>query len=193
MVQVIDQLRLDHRNMRLLLAIVEDEMRVWREGGVPDIDLLRTIAEYILHYPELVHHPKEDLVFERLLRRDPEAKEVIRDLFEDHRQLAKLSSRFAAAIGNATHDIQTRREKLAPLAREYLLTYRLHMQVEEEQFLPRAMAVLTDEDWAEIDKKVAHVNDPLFGMKVAEAFLSLHKRILKTREIESAIRQFLSD
>jgi hemerythrin-like domain-containing protein len=179
MVQVIDQLGRDHRNLRLLLDIVEEEMNGYQAGRVPDFDLLRMIAEYTLHYPDLVHHPKENLVFERLVMRDPEAKAVIGDLVEEHRRLAELTRRFAAAINNAARDVELPREWLDSLAREYLLANRLHMQVEEEHFLLRAMAILTDEDCATIDERLAHADDPVFGEKVAEAYLFLHERILK--------------
>ena len=61
MVQVIDQLRRDHRNLRLLLDMAEEETSAWRASRVTDFDLLRMIAEYTLHYPDLVHHPKGEL------------------------------------------------------------------------------------------------------------------------------------
>jgi hemerythrin-like domain-containing protein len=179
MVQVIDQLGRDHRNLRLLLDIVEEETDAYREGGVPDFDLLRLIAEYTLHYPDLVHHPKEDLVFERLVMRNPAAGAVIGDLVEEHRRLGELSRRFAAAISNAARDVELPREWLDSLAREYLSVNRLHMQLEEEHFLPRAMAMLTEEDWAAIDERLSHANDPVFGEKVAQAYLYLHERILR--------------
>ena len=44
-VQIIDQLGRDHRNMRLLLDIIEEEMTAYGDGRVPDFDLLRMIAE----------------------------------------------------------------------------------------------------------------------------------------------------
>jgi hemerythrin-like domain-containing protein len=179
MVQVIEQLGRDHRNLRLLLDIVEEETNAYREGHTPDFDLLRLIAEYTLHYPDLVHHPKENLVFERLLMRDPSAAQVVGDLIGDHRKLAELTRRFAGAIGNAARDVELPREWLDALAREYLQANRLHMQLEERHFLPRAMASLTEQDWIEIDENLSHADDPVFGDKVAQAYLHLHERILR--------------
>jgi len=179
MVRVVDQLGRDHRNLRLLLDIVEEEMNAYGEGRVPDFDLLRMIAEYTLHYPDLVHHPKEDLVFERLVMRAPGAKAVIGDLLEEHRRLAELTRRFAAAVNNVARDVELPRKWFDSLAREYLLANRLHMQLEEKHFLPRAMAVLTEEDWAAIDERLSHADDPVLGERVAEGHLLLHERILK--------------
>jgi hemerythrin-like domain-containing protein len=179
MVGVIDQLGRDHRNLRLLLDIVEEEMNAYWVGRVPDLDLLRMIVEYTLHYPDLVHHPKENLVFERLVMRAPEAKAVIGDLLKEHRRLAELTRRFAAVLSDTARDVELPRERLDSLTREYLLANRLHMHLEERYFLPRAMAVLTEEDWAAIDESLSHVDDPVFGERVAEAYLLLHERILK--------------
>ena len=193
MVQVIDQLGRDHRNLRLLLDIVEEEMDTYRKGRVPDFDLLRMIAEYTLHYPDLVHHPRENVVFERLLMRDRGAKAVIDDLVLEHRRLAELTRKFAGAIGNAARDVQLPREWLDALAKEYLLANRLHMQAEEEHLLPRARAFLTEDDWVAIDERLAHADDPVFGEKVAEAYLYLHERVLKLHEISPLVRRSHSD
>jgi hemerythrin-like domain-containing protein len=182
MVQVIEQLGRDHRNMRLLLDIIEEETQAYREGSVPDFDLLQMIADYTLHYPDLIHHPKEDLVFERLVIRDPEARIFIGDLVKEHKRLSALTRRFAAAISNVAHDVELPREWLDALTREYLLANRMHMQTEEEHFLPRAMAMLTEGDWAVIDERVTDTDDPVFGERVADAYLSLHERILKASD-----------
>jgi hemerythrin-like domain-containing protein len=132
-----------------------------------------------LHYPDLVHHPKENVVFDRLVMRNPGAKTVVGDLIEEHRRLAELSRRFAAAINDFADDVVLPREWLDSVAREYLQANRLHMQAEEEHFLPRAMAVLREEDWVAIDERLAHTDDPVFGEKVAEGYLYLHERILR--------------
>jgi hemerythrin-like domain-containing protein len=179
MVQVIEQLRHDHRNMSLLLDIIEEETNAYRQGGVLDFDLLGMIVDYILQYPNLVHHPKEDLVFERLIVRDPEAKTFIGDLVDEHRRLSELTRRFASAINNASRDVELPREWLDALTREYLLANRTHMQTEEKHFLPRAMAMLKDEDWGAIDERITRREDPVFGGKVADAYLLLHERILR--------------
>jgi hemerythrin-like domain-containing protein len=179
MVGVIDQLGRDHRNLRVLLDIVEEEMNAYWVGRVPDLDLLRMIVEYTLHYPDLVHHPKENLVFERLVMRAPEAQAVIGDLLKEHRRLAELTRTFAAVLSKTARDVELPRERLDSLTREYLLANRLHMHLEERYFLPRAMAVLTEEDWAAIDDSLSHADDPVFGERVAEAYLLLHERIMK--------------
>ena len=181
MIQVIDQLGRDHRNMRLLLDIVEAEMAGYRAGQSPDFELLQMIARYMLDYPDLIHHPKEDLVFARLVERDPEARAMLGDLIGDHRRLAQLSQRFAAALANASRDVELPRAWLAALLDQFLQAYREHMEAEERHFLPRAMARLTDTDWNEIDERIAAPADPVFGERQVGSYLRLHERILRLR------------
>jgi hemerythrin-like domain-containing protein len=178
---VIDQLGRDHRNMRLLLDIIEEEMNVYRDARVPDFGLLQMIMEYTLEYPDLVHHPTEDLVFERLIMRNPGAKAIIGHLVQDHKTLSELTRRFATAISDSFHDAVMPRDWLDSLAREYLLANRLHMQTEEEHLFPRALAIFTDEDWTEIEESATRAEDPIFGKKVAETYLFLYERILALR------------
>jgi len=189
MVQIIDQLGRDHRNLRLLLDIVEEEMDAYREGCVPDFDLLRMVAEYTLHYPDLVHHPRENVIFEQLRVRDPGAREILGTLGQEHKKLAELTRRFVGAVSNASRDVQLPREWLDAVAREYVLANRLHMQLEEQHAFPRAMAYLTADDWAAIDQRIAHTDDPVFGDKLEEAYLYLHERVLRLHEIRPLVRQ----
>src|SRR5690242_12203448 len=98
MVRTIDELTRDHRNMRLLLDIIEKEMDRYGDGRVPDFDLLRMIGNYILEYPDVVHHPRENLVFDRLMLREPEAGAIIGHLLEEHKRLGELTRRFASAM-----------------------------------------------------------------------------------------------
>jgi hemerythrin-like domain-containing protein len=176
--RTIDQLGRDHRNMRLLLDIIEEEMNAYRDGRVPDFDLLRMITEYILEYPDLVHHPLENAIFERLTKRLPTTNPFIGHLVREHSELSELTRRFAAAISNAARDVELPREWLEKLTREYLLANRMHMEIEEKHLFPPAAAILTDEDWVDIEKSVSQAADLLFGKRVAKAYLALHERIL---------------
>ena len=176
---LIDQLGRDHRNMRILLDLIEREMDIYRSGARPDFDLLRQILEYTLHYPDLVHHPKEDLLFDRLKTHDAAAVAAIGDLISEHKVLGDLTRRFAAAVSNAARDIDVPRPWFEALADSYLRHHRIHMQAEEKHFFPRVLAVLEDSEWAELDRRAAETADPLFGPKVANAYLGLYEQIVR--------------
>ena len=177
MAHVIEQLRRDHRNMRQLLDLVEREMKAYRDDEFPDFDLLRMISEYTVNYPELVHHPKEHLIYQRLASRDPTLRTAVGDLIAEHKRLGEMSLWLAAATARVASDEELPRDWLDSLVETYLSLNRHHIMKEEERLYPRAMALLSQQDWAEIDAQAARVEDPVFGSKVAAAYLYLHKRI----------------
>jgi len=181
MARTIEDLQIDHRNMRQLLAIIEEEMDAYRQGGTPDFDLLDLILDYILNYPEISHHPREDAIYAVLMHRDPRGAAAVGNLIEEHRQLSSLTQRLAAAIANVERDVEMPKEWLDALVREYLARNRAHMQAEEQHFFPRAIAALDDQDWAEIDARLHRLVDPLFGGKVTQGYLRLHQRIMALR------------
>ncbi len=178
MPRALEELEIDHRNMRQLLDIIEEELDAYQQGRVPDFEILHLILDYTLNYPEISHHPREDAIYALLLRRDPAGAAAVGNLIEEHRQLSALTQRVAAALGIVERDVELPREWLNSLVREYLARSRAHMAAEEQHFFPRALASLSDEDWAEIDAKLHPLVDPLFGGRVAEDYLWLHQRIM---------------
>jgi hemerythrin-like domain-containing protein len=157
---VIDLLQIDHRNMRQLLRVLEEEIDIYGASGVADFDLMKQIIDYTLHYPNLIHHPREDLLFRRLLARDPTSGPLIGDLAREHAELAQLTQRFAA-------------------------TLRQHIATEEKTLFPRVMAVFEDSDWAELDAFATTGYDPLFGSSIEKHYLDLHARIMQIRQADT--------
>ena len=63
---IIERLSREHRNIERLLAILEREIEMFDRGGRPDWEIIRAIISYFELYPEVYHHPQEDLVFAKL-------------------------------------------------------------------------------------------------------------------------------
>ncbi|WP_395019678.1 hemerythrin domain-containing protein [Dongia sp.] len=171
---ILEQLQIDHRNMRQLLRVLEEEL----EAGHPDFDLMRQIVDYALNYPDLIHHPREERLLRRLLERDPASKALVGGLTADHELLAQLTHRFAAALHNVEHDVEVPRALFRKLADDYLSHSRQHMEFEEERFFPRLIAMFDDADWREFDG-LTKGYDPLFGNAVERHYRALHERIVK--------------
>ena len=180
MPEILAHLQIDHRNMRQLLRVLEEELQAYEARGSADFDLMKLILEYTLHYPNLVHHPREEALFRRLLERDPASKAMVGDLTKDHERLAHLTHRFTAALHNVAHDVELPRALFSELADEYVSGSRQHMDSEEKSFFPRLIAVFTDQDWADFDGLAARGYDPLFGTTIENYYKTLHQRILKS-------------
>jgi hemerythrin-like domain-containing protein len=179
MSRVLEELRRDHRNMTKILAILDEQLRAFRDGRVPDFDLMQRAMDYSLDYPDLCHHPKEDLIFERLARCDPGARALVDRLAGEHREIAKATRQFADTLHMVADDFQVSRDRFVDIAEAFLALNRRHMREEERDLFPRAERALGDADWAEIDAAAVRKPDPVFGGTVEERYLALHERILQ--------------
>ena len=175
MSKTMEMLQTEHRNMSELLNLLERQVDLFEGQGEVDYDLLGEIIDYFRSYPDLYHHPKEDLVFESLKKRDPEAAGAMGDLEVAHDKVNDCLNRFTRAVVNVLLGENVARSAFISVAREFLDGERRHMTSEETIFFPAAKKALTDEDWKEIDARVAKFRDPLHETGSIHRF----KRVLK--------------
>ncbi|NIR28797.1 MAG: hypothetical protein GWN84_05665 [Gammaproteobacteria bacterium] len=179
MANVLESLRNDHENMRVLLDILESQMAVFGGGEYPNVLLIEDILDYLRGYPTLCHHPMEDLVYDKLHTRvSSDVLERIGDLQAEHEELARLTSELAAGVDNVLPDPKAPRSRFVALAKEFLDRYRRHMELEETVLFPAAAKHLSENDWAAIDRELARHRDPLFGKRLEERFANLHHAIM---------------
>ena len=96
MSKIIEILLDEHRNIEKLLHVLEQELEVFDHSELPDYEILQAIIDYFQDYPENYHHPKEDIVFEKLKLRDPAAAMQIGDAEADHQVETKRLNRIRA-------------------------------------------------------------------------------------------------
>ena len=72
MIEIIEILRQEHRNLEKLLRVMEQELRVFDQGECPDYEVFGAIIEFFKKYPDSCHHPKEDIIYEKFKTRDPD-------------------------------------------------------------------------------------------------------------------------
>jgi hemerythrin-like domain-containing protein len=182
MIDVMQSLHEEHRNMSKLLNVLERQIEEFDRGGSPDYGIIKSILDYSLEYSDLYHHPKEDLVFQRLRDRYPDAINSVNDLEEDHRKLAARTRKFVEAIQNVIEGAELPRDRVMSMAREFLDAQRRHMEMEDQWVFPAAEQYLTAEDWAEISAEASDRDDPLFGPQVEAMYRTLHEEILESEE-----------
>lgn len=179
MSEILQVLGREHANIAALLKILEREVVEFEQGGRPDYDLIRAIVDYFLSFPDLYHHPKEDLVFARLRQRDPAAVAAMGDLRREHEKLAARSRELSDGVRAILDEAQVPREAFVRWARDFIDLQRSHMQMEDERFFPLARALLDDADWAALQAEMTDAEDPLVGEQVGGRFERLRQRILK--------------
>jgi hemerythrin-like domain-containing protein len=73
MTDMVEVLRQEHRNIESLLRVLERELSVFDRGERPDYEVVLAVIDYFKDYPDSCHHPKEDMILEKLKARDPVA------------------------------------------------------------------------------------------------------------------------
>ncbi len=174
----LDVLRDEHRKMAKLLTILNREVRSFNDNKAVDFELVDSILEYSLNFPDACHHPKEDVVYRRLCELDSEAAKAVGNLAEEHEELHQLTKRFAIAVENVLKDQTLPRDWFTEIAEDYLRFLRRHMQMEEVVFFPAAQRALSDEDWKAVDDEVFNKTDLLFDDQTDERFEALRKAIM---------------
>ncbi len=84
----------DHANIAKLLELIESEILAIEVGKTPDYPLLQDIMRYMTHYPDRFHHPKEDLIFAQVLKREPGARDDVEDLLAEHISIGLAGQEF---------------------------------------------------------------------------------------------------
>lgn len=177
MAKVLDDLRRDHVNMGKLLDLLEAQLRRLEEAGAPDLDLMLDILDYARDYPDLCHHPKEDLVYRRLMERAPETRAAVEELLSEHEVMVRGTKDIADTLNSLLLDAEVPRAGVVERLRDYIALNRRHIDKEEADMFRRAEAALSDADWNEIDAAIA-ADDPLFGGAAREKYRALRHNIV---------------
>jgi len=173
MPHVLDMLKSEHKTMSRLLTSLECQVDLFEEAEHLDYELMKEIIDYFLTYPDLCHHPKEDLVLATLAERNLHAAEQVGALVQAHQDISRELHEFAHALSNVLLELDVPREAFVNLARTFIDRERRHMDQEEKIFFPAAQQHLTDDDWAALERQVFRVTDPLGDLAKARRFEKL--------------------
>jgi hemerythrin-like domain-containing protein len=172
--EIMVTLNSEHRYISSLLEALAEQADNLLPGRTPDYALMQDIVHYMASFPDEYHHPREDLVFERLVMRDPQAKPAVEELLEGHRDINRRSRELLAHLEHITRGERTPdNQKLKYLCDSYIGHYWDHINTEEGKVFPRATAKLRQEDWFDVNSKAKYVDDPLFGTRVRKEYQRL--------------------
>jgi hemerythrin-like domain-containing protein len=179
MTRMIELLRGEHRDIEQLLNVLEDELKVFDRRERPDYEVIQAIISYFQDYPDCCHHPKEDMIFDKLKARDPSAAKRVGDVEAEHRQETERLDRVARVVRNVLLDREIARQTFSDVMRDFIDHQRVHMQMEERTLFPAAASALRREDWQEIESKWNNKTETLFNVAMEEKCHSLRDRILR--------------
>lgn len=170
---LMQELRDDHRNMSIVLDVLDDVVRATSSGEDPDFELIDEIMRYMTVYPDAVHHPKEDIVYRQLQAERPDLAEGLDDVQADHIAIAELGTALRDDVEAINMGGAVRREKLIDDMSGYVESLRRHMNWEESDLFKRIDQML-DENAPEVDvSQYAHSKDPVFELEIEAGFRRL--------------------
>ncbi len=175
----------EHVNFARLLNLLDDQLALFHGGNTPDYELMLNIMFYMTHYSDVLHHPKEDLVFAKVRERDQAAARTVDDLALQHTRLNKSGRELVRQLDDIVNGAISSRASVEAVARDYVVTLRTHMRIEETEILPLAARLLTNHDWTAIHAAIGRVEDPLFGKHPEERYVELQRQIERESPVPS--------
>lgn len=166
----------EHVYFQRLLRLLHEEMDVFASGDAPNYQLMLDIITYLREWGDALHHPREDEAFRRIakMRRDRELP--IARLTQEHRVVARAGEQLEKMLEEAEAGAIMPRAQVEVAAATYLVYYGNHIAKEEEDILPLAAQLLTQEDWMAV-KAAAPGRPPEAGTDPLERFRELRHRI----------------
>ncbi len=175
--QLMNGLRGDHRNMVMLLDLLEAEINRLATSGEPDYDLLRDIMLYVTEYPDVVHHPKEDIIYRQLKSLRPEIHTDLECVETDHQYIEESGRKLRNGIEAISIGANLNREELIEKFYHYMDQHREHMYWEEINLFSLADELQHYGDWSEVVLANNEISDPLFGSRVEHKYRRLLAKI----------------
>jgi hemerythrin-like domain-containing protein len=179
MSNIIQILLEEHRNIDKLLLVLEHELEIFDRSEEPDYEILQAVIQYFQDYPESCHHPKEDMVFEKLKVRDSAAANRIGDVEAEHQVETKRLRRLVEAVEEILAGREFLRQTFHDVVHDFIEHQRQHMDKEERLLFPAAVQGLRPDDWAELDARLNDQKDPLFNGVIETKFQALQRTILR--------------
>jgi len=168
-----DELREDHRNMTVILNLLDEISESAKSGDDPDFELVDEIMRYMTVYPDAVHHPKEDVVYATLRESRPDLADDLDDVPADHREIAELGTALRDDVEAIIAGAAVRRERFVEDASKYVQRLRNHMQWEEEDLFRRVDDMIGEESPPIDVEQYVHIKDPVFDLEIESAFRRL--------------------
>ena len=161
---MIRDLRVDHHNILRVLRLLKRSLdNMNGKTDSKEFERARECIKYLCEYPDNVHHPREDLMFEMLLNREPSVEDRVGNLHREHVDLYTRSKQLHSAMETAEKGLSVALKVLQQQASGYSDMQISHMRHEELSVFPLIEQKLTLNDWKAIIAKAPSDKDPVFA------------------------------
>jgi len=167
----------EHKHFARLLDLLEQQVVAFHADNGPNYELMLDVVSYLRYFPDRYHHPREDVAFARLAKRDPAMKPLIERMVQEHRVIAAAGTELLKYLEQVVEDVVIERARVEAAAATYLVYYRRHLALEDRDIVPRAAQLLTAQDWEAVVAAIPSGSDPLFGEDSEPRYRELRRQI----------------
>lgn len=168
--RALDILHQEHRLIARMLDLLERQIVLLEQGREADTDVLKEIIDYFRTFPDVYHHPKEDLIVRYITRRDASAGALLSSLADEHAAGSSDLVDLTRALVDMLLEPEHRTAHFVDLARHFVDSERRHMAWEDGNLFEIAAQTLTESDLAEIERRFAALGEARFEHLARERF-----------------------
>lgn len=185
-------LRAEHRHIATVMQLFSDQLQAIETGETVDAHVVFEVMDYMATWPDRYHHPREDLIYNRVAELDKKAADDVDTLQRDHDFAARRGQELLKDIELWRED-ELKGSAVVKAGREYIGHMYEHMNVEEKVVFPHIESVLSLEDWRELseDDQLRAISMPVFGPRVQREFRNMSRRLRRgvRRRVERGVVQ----
>ena len=182
MSKILAEIHNDHRNYSQLLELIRIDIDKLVDSASPDYIRLYDIMNYMTNYPDLAHHPIEEIIFTEIARMQPALDETVKQLNREHKQLASIGHALKESLQCVTSGSIVSRKSLIDSANDYHQLLTNHMNTEESKILPAIATAFDENDWSILEAQIIVLKDSLFADVIQEQFSDLYERITLSKK-----------
>ena len=168
----------EHRHIASVMQLFNEQLKAIAAAELVDTHVVYEIMDYMVTWPDRFHHPREDLIYGRVAELDTAAADNVDSLQRDHDHMAKKGQEVLRNIQQWRNG-EMSGEVLVKSGRAYIDHMYEHMNSEEKLVFPQIAAVLSADDWRELeqDDQLRPVTDPVFGQRVQREFRNMARKL----------------
>jgi hemerythrin-like domain-containing protein len=154
----------EHAYLNRILRAFENHLTALRNRGTVDYDIMHEVMHYIVHFPDVYHHPREHLLFECIQAQQSNLEGVVHKLEREHEIGYEQGRRLLTLLEEAKQRVSSRlNAELLSSGKLYIHEMREHMRLEETVMIPRAITLLTEQDLSRIRLELGQRNESLLA------------------------------
>ena len=145
--RVLKKLYRDHSNFNQLMDVLEQQLDKFTQDDPPAFDLLTDLIDYTSNYVDTIHHPIEDQLYQTVLARTDNGREIMEKLLGDHQVIMNMTRQFRKALVALKQGDGISKSEVEKIGWDYANQQRTHQQFEELDAYPLLREELNTADF----------------------------------------------